>query len=124
MAKGGKLTKLKSAMKKWNSFSKHGGTTSSVYASACSDDDTEIKNATAGPEDHLYPVYVGKTRRQYLLTSQVVSNPLFGELVERSSGESEEMIIRCEVVLFEHLLWMIENGADPQPESLAQFYAY
>lgn len=49
---------------------------------------------------------------------------MFRELAERSS-ESDTISIACEVVLFEHLLWMLEN-ADPQPESLdelVEFYA-
>ena len=48
------------------------------------------------------------------------------ELVERSGDSDDETInVACEVVLFEHLLWMLDN-ADPQPESLdelVEFYA-
>ncbi|EXB94759.1 hypothetical protein L484_003324 [Morus notabilis] len=112
MAKGGKLTKIKSVLKKWNSFGKPNRP--SVNSVASADDDEE--NGVVSRD--LHPVYVGKSRRRYLVGS---------ELVERSSGDSgdDTVSVACEVVLFEHLLWMLEN-ADPQPESLdelVEFYA-
>ncbi|KAJ9183711.1 hypothetical protein P3X46_007526 [Hevea brasiliensis] len=111
MAKGGKLTKLKSVLKKLNSFNKQSRSIAATVDSSSSTGD-------------LHPVYVGKSRRRYLVSSDVIDHPLFRELAERSS-ESDSISIACEVVLFEHLLWMLEN-ADPQPESLdelVQFYA-
>ncbi|XP_011078210.1 UDP-N-acetylglucosamine transferase subunit ALG14 homolog [Sesamum indicum] len=45
-----------------------------------------------------------------------MDHPVFRELVERHDDE-DSVTVGCEVVLFEHLLWMLEN-ADPQPESL------
>ncbi|KAK4415783.1 Auxin-responsive protein SAUR76 [Sesamum alatum] len=119
MAKGGKLTKIKSVLKKMQSF-KLGRATASpssiAAANSSSDDDSYAAK-------DLHPVYVGKSRRRYLITSDVMDNPLFRELVERSSDDA--VTVGCEVVLFEHLLWMLEN-ADPQPESLdelVEFYA-
>ncbi|XP_006345245.2 putative uncharacterized protein DDB_G0289009 [Solanum tuberosum] len=77
--------------------------------------------------NNLHPVYVGKSRRRYLVTSDVIDHPLFRELIERRTSDSEEYVsVGCEVVLFEHLLWMLQN-ADPQPESmdeLVEFYSY
>ncbi|GMI89385.1 SMALL AUXIN UPREGULATED RNA 76 [Hibiscus trionum] len=117
-----KLTKLKSVLKKLNSFNaKQGRPTSSSSVVAASDVDDESSA-------NLQPVYVGKSRRRYLINSDIVENPLFRELAERSgSGERNDAVISvsCEVVLFEHLLWMLENG-DPQTESLEElvdFYA-
>jgi hypothetical protein len=118
MAKGGKLTKLKSVLKKWNSFTKQGRVNVSPIASADDDDSSTIAR-------DLHPVYVGKSRRRYLVSSDVVDHPLFRELVERSGHSDDTINVACEVVLFEHLLWMLEN-ADPQPESLdelVEFYA-
>ncbi|KAK7328696.1 hypothetical protein VNO77_22813 [Canavalia gladiata] len=123
MSKGGKLMKLKSVLKKWNSFSNKQNRT---VISAVENDD---ESSPSGPE--LRPVYVGKTRRRYLVNSDVVEHPLFRELVDRSRDSYEEnkeddtINVACEVVLFEHLLWMLEI-ADPQPESLdelVEFYA-
>ncbi|KAF5481631.1 hypothetical protein F2P56_002270 [Juglans regia] len=123
MAKSGKLTKLKLVLKKWNSFSKQAASRPNISSiSSVGDDDS----SSAISRD-LHPVYVGKSRRRYLVGSDVVDHPLFRELVERSAGgDSEDTVnVACEVVLFEHLLWMLEN-ADPQPESLdelVEFYA-
>ncbi|OIW19335.1 hypothetical protein TanjilG_03469 [Lupinus angustifolius] len=121
MSKGGKLTKLKSVLKKWNSFgTKHSH--HSVSSVANHDDSPSSRS-------DLHPVYVGKSRRLYRVTSDVVDHPLFRELVERSRDEQQHqhdnINVACEVVLFEHLLWMLEN-TDPQPESLDElvdFYA-
>ncbi|KAK7304022.1 hypothetical protein RJT34_15012 [Clitoria ternatea] len=120
MSKGGKLTKLKSVLKKWNSF----GNNNKQNRVAIAND------GESSPETELRPVYVGRTRRRYLVSSDVVGHPLFQELVDRSreGGEEENketMNVACEVVLFEHMLWMLHN-ADPQPESLHElvdFYA-
>ncbi|KAI3742163.1 hypothetical protein L1987_59843 [Smallanthus sonchifolius] len=123
MAKGGKLTKIKSVLKKWHSFSngKPAGLTKDHIASAPTSDEDDYNNLS-----HSNAVYVGKSRRRYLISSDVAQHPLFQELVERSGdGDLSVVTIDCEVVLFEHLLWMIEN-ADPQPDALHElvdFYA-
>ncbi|BFG39553.1 hypothetical protein CerSpe_258270 [Prunus speciosa] len=123
MAKGGKLTKLKSVIKKWNSFSKQ-NSRPSLNSVVSPDDDFSSSPAVISAD--LRPVYVGKSRRRYLVNSDVVDHPLFKELADRSGDSDDHTInVACEVVLFEHLLWMLEN-ADPQPESmdeLVEFYA-
>ena len=65
----------------------------------------------------LHPVYVGKSRRRYLVAEELVAHPLFRTLVDRAGAGAGCTVVGCEVVLFEHLLWMLEN-ADPQPECL------
>ncbi|KAE8687583.1 hypothetical protein F3Y22_tig00111013pilonHSYRG00181 [Hibiscus syriacus] len=121
MAKGSiKLTKLKSVLKKLNSFNnKQNRLTSSSSLVAASDAEDESSA-------NLQPVYVGKSRRRYLISSDIIESPLFRELAERSGEQNDAVInVSCEVVLFEHLLWMLENG-DPQLESLEElvdFYA-
>ncbi|CAN4096527.1 unnamed protein product [Withania somnifera] len=123
MTKGGKLTKIKSVLKKMQSFklgrvNSINNNTIMLENDAYNDDNNNNNN--------LHPVYVGKSQRRYLVTSDVVHHPLFRELVERRTGDSEEYVsVGCEVVLFEHLLWMLQN-ADPQPESmdeLVEFYS-
>lgn len=125
MAKGGgKLTKLKSVLKKWNSFNTNKQSRPSI--SAVANDESSSSSSPFAPE--LRPVYVGKTRRRYLVNSDVVQHPLFRELVDRSEDndvDEDTINVACEVVLFEHLLWMLEN-ADLKPESLdelVEFYA-
>ncbi|KDP40654.1 hypothetical protein JCGZ_24653 [Jatropha curcas] len=117
MAKIGKLTKLKSAIKRWPSFTKLGRTNSSIAAS------TDVIEDNISRE--LQAVYVGKSRRRYLLSSDVICHPLFQELIERSGGfDDGQVVISCEVVLFEHLLWMLEGGGSQlgSMEELADFY--
>ncbi|XP_073276034.1 auxin-responsive protein SAUR76-like [Primulina huaijiensis] len=122
MARGGKLDKIKSVLKKMQSFKLSRSNASSIAAAAIpsdEDDDSTSKD--------LHAVYVGNSRRRYLITSDVMESPLFRELVGRrgSVGNHESVTVACEVVLFEHLLWMLEN-ADPRSESLGElveFYA-
>ncbi|XP_077234658.1 auxin-responsive protein SAUR76-like [Tasmannia lanceolata] len=126
MVKGGKLGKLRSMIKKWQAASKIGRTNSNtIAANPC--DDTWQPESVPGNEvpEGLKVLYVGKSRRRYLISSHLVEHPLFRVLIDKSSGESDAMTVGCEVVLFEHLLWMLEN-ADPQQESLdelVEFYA-
>ncbi|KAL4284953.1 hypothetical protein GQ457_16G002180 [Hibiscus cannabinus] len=130
MAKGiNKLAKLKSILKKLNSFNHKQSRPASTSVVAASDF-YESSSSSSSSDANLQPVYVGKSKRRYLISSDLVHNPLFRELVERS-GENDDdndndiINVSCEVVLFDHLLWMLENG-DPQPESLAElveFYA-
>ncbi|KAL7133311.1 hypothetical protein ABFS83_12G132000 [Erythranthe nasuta] len=126
MAKGGKLTKIKSVLKKMQSFKLGRAASSSSIAVANNSSDDDIFDDSSAAVKDLHPVYVGKSRRRYFISSAVMENPLFQELVDRrSSVEEDSITVGCEVVLFEHLLWMLEN-ADPQPESLnelVEFYA-
>ncbi|KAF7837588.1 auxin-responsive protein SAUR76-like [Senna tora] len=111
MAKGGKLTKLNNT--------KQNRPSGSGSAVAAADDES----SSVCRSDH-HPVYVGKSRRRYLVNSDVVDHPLFRELVERSRDSEDDTVnVSCEVVLFEHLLWMLEN-ADPQPESLDELVEF
>ncbi|CAN0877758.1 Auxin-responsive protein SAUR78 [Linum grandiflorum] len=125
MAKVGKLTKLKSAIKRWPSFTTSKQTHSSSSSKHQSDDHQ-------GGED-LHQVYVGKSHRRYLLSSEVMCHPLFQELMQRSGGFDADgnVVVGSEVVLFEHLLWMInqncgggggESSASGPMEDLVGFY--
>lgn len=125
MAKGAKLMKLKSVLKKLNSFNKQNGIGGGSCRPGMSSAVAAADDSSANYSGDLHPVYVGKSRRRYLVSSDIIDHPLFKELAERSSDSSDAVHVSCEVVLFEHLLWMLEN-ADPQPESLdelVEFYA-
>ncbi|XP_074559573.1 auxin-responsive protein SAUR76-like [Curcuma longa] len=113
----GKFHRLRSVLKRWNSRSR---------LAAAADDDRHHSDddAHAG----LHPVYVGKSRRRYLISSRLVDHPLFQVLIGQRSADDDPdaVVVDCEVVLFEHLLWMLENNGDPSPESfdeLVEFYA-
>ncbi|KAL5201742.1 hypothetical protein ABZP36_036096 [Zizania latifolia] len=159
MAKGG-LSKLKCMIKRWHSSSRvsrtpsgssarsHGGrgdggedswgrsiVASSVVAAGGGvrggARSVSFHGAADGVPPGLHPVYVGKSRRRYLIAADLVGHPLFQNLVDRSVAGGGAgggagpggTVVGCEVVLFEHLLWMLEN-ADPQPESLDELVEY
>ncbi|KAG0499669.1 hypothetical protein HPP92_003944 [Vanilla planifolia] len=133
MAKDGRLNKLRCVIKRWHSSSRINRAASKSCGGAFSGRSPEHQEWKAasfhGGEvpAGFQSVYVGKTRRRFLVSSGVVNHPLFKKLMDRSggSGDGGEALVGCEVVLFEHLLWMLEN-ADPQPESLdelVEFYA-
>ncbi|OWM68419.1 auxin-responsive protein SAUR77-like [Punica granatum] len=109
----GKLTKLKSAMKRWPSFTKTTRSPSNQVTAA---------PPAAAVGDHgghnLHAVYVGKSRRRYLVSSEVTAHPLFRELVVEEEGGGGGFVVACEVVLFEHLLWMLENNAAEEGQLL------
>ncbi|KAI4377489.1 hypothetical protein MLD38_015103 [Melastoma candidum] len=89
--------------------------------------------AVSAEDDDLRTVYVGRSRKRYLLSPSVVDHPLFRELVKRTGEHPRDddgvsINVGSEVVLFEHLLWMLEDESDrhDQPESvneLVGFYA-
>jgi hypothetical protein len=135
MAKGG-LGKLRCMIRRWHSSSRIARTPSAI-----SDDGAIVSGGDArgggassfhGADEvpkGLHPVYVGKSRRRYLIAEELVGHPLFQTLVDRTGGGATggapgtATVVGCEVVLFEHLLWMLEN-ADPQPESLDELVDY
>ncbi|XP_073010895.1 auxin-responsive protein SAUR76-like [Typha latifolia] len=121
----GKLNKIKCMLKRWNSSSHIAREDTWSSPAAGSSSSFHGDEVPAG----LHPVYVGKSRRRYLVSSDLIGHPLFRNLVERcggaAAGDDGATVVGCEVVLFEHLLWMLEN-ADPMPESadeLVDFYA-
>lgn len=95
-----KLTKLKSALKKLPSS----------FTNRNSNDSTTGESEATGK---LHPVYVGKSRRRYLVGSDVIDHPLFQVLVDKSKSGCDGdggISVECEVVLFDHLLWVLENA--------------
>ncbi|XP_038899559.1 auxin-responsive protein SAUR78 [Benincasa hispida] len=84
-------------------------------------------------------LYVGSTRKRYAISSKYLSHPLLNALIDKSKSkkllandddEEEDCIsVRCEVVLFDHLLWMLENSDpnisfDSNLEELAELYVF
>uniref|UniRef100_A0A6N2K7D9 Uncharacterized protein n=1 Tax=Salix viminalis TaxID=40686 RepID=A0A6N2K7D9_SALVM len=102
MAKSSKLTKLKSAIKRLPSFTKIVRTNSSIAASS---------------NDHQSDDHIDGR----------ISKEAPCSLMDRSGGDEEDnrvVVVACEVVLFEHLLWMLESGGSQlgSMEELAEFY--
>ncbi|KAI6700357.1 hypothetical protein NL676_014681 [Syzygium grande] len=132
----GKLTKLKSAIRRFPSFAKLSRSNSAAAAVAAAEDDPRSAAAAgAGRCNNVRAVYVGKSRRRYDVSARVFEHPLFRELVDKSSSSpsspppppTSAAVVSCEVVLFEHLLWMLENSGDGDAQlgsmdELVEFY--
>lgn len=116
MAKVG-IEKLKSMIKKWHSSGnrRSGRIKDEEQQDQFSDDKSDV---VAVEEEGLHPVYVGKSRRRYLIKPQVLEHPLFQILMQRSMKDSGMTIVGCEVVLFDHMLWMLQNEHTSPDESL------
>lgn len=73
-----------------------------------------IGNSMQENEDFCEIIYVGSSRRRYLIKSKHLNHPLVNALIEKSDKKpgDQNPSVKCEVVLFDHLLWMIDN-ADP-----------
>ncbi|KAJ1268698.1 hypothetical protein BS78_07G154900 [Paspalum vaginatum] len=142
MAKKGGLSKLRCMIRRWHSSGRIALAPPSPGAAEAEGDDRAAASSFRGhghggaglaraasfhgadevPKG-LHPVYVGTSRRRYLVAEDLVRHPLFQTLVDRGSAGAGCTVVGCEVVLFEHLLWMLEN-ADPQPESLDELVEY
>ncbi|WVZ91202.1 hypothetical protein U9M48_037405 [Paspalum notatum var. saurae] len=86
-------------------------------------------------------VFVGSSRRRYVISAEHLSHPLIAALIvddgdgggggRRHKLEKQEPVaVNCEVVLFDHLLWMLDSntvdlrdGDDDAMRELAQLYA-
>lgn len=83
--------------------------------------------------DGCLALFVGRERRRFVIGAHYLEHNLFRGLLERSAAEfgfdqKGGITIACEVVLFEHLLWLIGTD-DPssrhlQVDELLDFYAY
>ncbi|KAK6947269.1 Small auxin-up RNA [Dillenia turbinata] len=75
-------------------------------------------------------ILVGSSRRRYVINSKYLNHPLLNALIDRKSNRhaGEVILVKCEVVLFEHLLWMLENAdpnlTDDSMEELAELYVF
>ncbi|EXC21332.1 hypothetical protein L484_002133 [Morus notabilis] len=91
-------------------------------------------------------IFVGSAKKRYVISTKHLSHPLLEALIDKSrqkgsSGDNNNiqdhinnnnnnvLVVKCEVVLFDHLLWMLEN-ADPVSlgseslEELAALYVF
>ncbi|RLN05638.1 auxin-responsive protein SAUR72-like [Panicum miliaceum] len=105
MAKGG-LSKLRCMIRRWHSSSRI------ARAPSPGEDGGDADERGGGASFH---------------GADEVPKGMHPTLVHRSGGGAAGgpagTVVGCEVVLFEHLLWMLEN-ADPQLESLDELVEY
>ncbi|XP_071696391.1 auxin-responsive protein SAUR76 [Rutidosis leptorrhynchoides] len=78
-------------------------------------------------------VFVGSARKRYVISSKYLTHPLINALIEKSKQNNDDdvedvSVINCEVVLFDHLLWMIEtsdlNVTSDCLDELADLYSF
>ncbi|KAL2473209.1 SAUR-like auxin-responsive protein family [Forsythia ovata] len=80
-------------------------------------------------QDNYETIFVGSTRKRYVISSKYLNHPIFNALIEKSKQNQDGYLsVKCEVVLFDHLLWMLDN-AEPNLtfdsfEELAQLYVF
>ncbi|KAL9230578.1 hypothetical protein vseg_005913 [Gypsophila vaccaria] len=120
------MKKLNSLLRKCKSMSRQLGRSSS-YSSLRSKSSRDCLKSNMLEDENGETVYVGSSRRRYVINSKYLTHPLLNALIEKSKQNPGDCIsIKCEVVLFDHLLWMLENG-DPSIgtesfEELADLY--
>ncbi|CAN6334942.1 unnamed protein product [Urochloa humidicola] len=97
------------------------------------DDDDAVGSVGVGVGGAV--VFVGSSRRRYVIREEHLSHPLIAALIEEGRRKDDEpaaaaVVVNCEVVLFDHLLWMLDNAADDlcsgdgaSMKELAQLYA-
>jgi hypothetical protein len=92
-------------------------------------DDVAELSTVEGGGGAAVVVFVGSSRRRYVISAKHLSHPLIAALIDPGGGEDEPIAVNCEVVLFDHLLWMLDNAADLRAadgdavRELAQLYA-
>ncbi|KAI4323165.1 hypothetical protein L6164_022795 [Bauhinia variegata] len=127
------MKKINLILRKCKSLSRQLGRSSS-YSSVRSKSAKEDIWGGQGQEDdeHCETICVGSTRKRYVISSKYLNHPLLSALINKSEqkkGKNDSvLVVNCEVVLFDHLLWMLEN-ADPKLssdslEELADLYVF
>ncbi|XWS27500.1 hypothetical protein CRYUN_Cryun26dG0120400 [Craigia yunnanensis] len=128
------MKKINLILRKCKSLSRQLGRSSSYSSlrSKLAKEDHHLWNQIGGDDhQHWETIYVGSTRKRYVISSKYLNHPLLNALMERSKqkhGGGEDILVKCEVVFFDHLLWMLENS-DPNIilgslEELADLYVF
>jgi len=127
------MKKINLLLRKCKSLSKQLGRSSS-YSSLRSKSNREDLYEGHGmqQDENCETIFVGSSRKRYVISSKFLNHPLLEALInkskEKGSDNENVLVVNCEVVLFDHLLWMLEN-ADPKfssesLEELAELYVF
>ncbi|CAJ1978409.1 unnamed protein product [Sphenostylis stenocarpa] len=128
------MKKINLLLRKCKSLSRQLGRSSSYSSLRSKSTKEDIWGGGHGmqEDEHCETIFVGSTRKRYVISKKYLNHPLLNELINKSkpkgSNESSVLVVNCEVVLFDHLLWMLEN-ADPKfssesLEELAELYVF
>ncbi|CAK9174968.1 unnamed protein product [Ilex paraguariensis] len=122
------MKKINLMLRKCKTLSRQLGRTSSYSSLRSRSSREEIWVGDIKDDEYRQTILVGSSRKQYVISSKYLNHPLLTALIEKSKQKpGENLSVKCEVVLFDHLLWMLEN-ADPNLtadslEELADLYS-
>lgn len=128
---------LNSIFNKCKSFSRQLGRSSSQNYRSKSDSFSRDDDISCWVIDHDQHkdqqfskiVLVGQTRKPYAISSKYLNHPLLNAVIEKDSSSNcnGSVWVKCEVVLFDHLLWMLDDVecevATDTLQELVEFYA-
>ncbi|KAK7349547.1 hypothetical protein VNO77_06996 [Canavalia gladiata] len=128
------MKKINLIMRKCKSLSRQLRRSSSYSSlrSKSANEDSICEGHGMQEEEHCETIFVGSSRKQYMISSKYLNHPLLKALINKSKQKGCDiesvLVVNCEVVLFDHLLWMLEN-ADPKFgsdsfEELAELYEF
>ncbi|XP_020221154.1 auxin-responsive protein SAUR78 [Cajanus cajan] len=127
------MKKLNLLLNKCKSLSKQLGRSSSHSSlrSKFAKEDLSWEGHGMQEDEQCETIFVGSTRKRYMISSKYLKHPLLEALINKSKQKGSDesvLVVNCEVVLFDHLLWMLEN-ADPKfgsdsLEELAELYVF
>ncbi|KAG5001074.1 hypothetical protein JHK82_022222 [Glycine max] len=130
------MKKINLLLRKCKSLSRQLGRSSSYSSLRSKSTKEDIWGGGHGmqEDENCETIFVGSTRKRYIISKKYLNHPLLNALINKSkqikkdSDESSVLVVNCEVVLFDHLLWMLEN-ADPKfssesLEELAELYVF
>ncbi|KAK6785748.1 hypothetical protein RDI58_019203 [Solanum bulbocastanum] len=111
------MKKLNLLLRKCKTLSRQLGRSSSYSSLRSKSTREEFWNVESHQDniEDFETILVGNSRRKYVIKSKYLSHPLLNALIEKSKqkhGGKDHLSVKCEVVLFDHLLWLLEN-ADP-----------
>lgn len=155
MGQHSKIKKIKNILKRWKSFPRvaHSYSNLSSHPDPCYDADvhnwdeqlaigapnfSENRPSSLVHADHdnrmdevpegCKAVYVGKCRRRYFISAEYLNHPVLSVLTVDKFRDG--CSLACEVVLFEHLVWILENSdpesihdSDSTLEEMAELYS-
>ncbi|KAF5196153.1 Auxin responsive saur protein [Thalictrum thalictroides] len=124
------MKKINILLSKCKSLSRQLGGSSS-YSSLGS---KSVRERFWGEDENHQVILVGRSKKRYMINSKYLNHPVLNALIERSTtndGKEDKghIYVKCEVVLLDHLLWMLENSnlnfsCDESLMELAELYVY
>eukprot|EP00252_Welwitschia_mirabilis_P017142 TRINITY_DN38043_c0_g1_i1.p1 TRINITY_DN38043_c0_g1~~TRINITY_DN38043_c0_g1_i1.p1 ORF type:complete len:145 (-),score=27.07 TRINITY_DN38043_c0_g1_i1:654-1088(-) len=85
--------------------------------------EADSSSVSCAPLDSV-KVLVGRSKKPYVISSRFIDHPVIRVLIHSSDSpaheKNQEVEVACEVVVFDHLLWMLQNGDNDDEEDCQQ----